>query len=108
MSIVDDVADLLTEIVSVAPFAAQDEWGKPTFGPSADLPARVVRGRKQVLTSAGELAISSSRAYVAPGSVVVGERDRVTLPDGRQPEILALDDFPDDEGTHVVTIYFRG
>lgn len=108
MSIVDDVADLLTSTVAVAPYVSHDEWGKPTFGPSVDLPARVVRGRKQVLTAAGELAVSTSRAYVAPGAVVVGARDRVTLPDGTQPEVLALDDFPDDEGVHVVTIYFRG
>jgi hypothetical protein len=99
---------MLTDTVTVAPHQADNEYGVPTFGPGVDLPARVVRKRKQVLTAAGEQAVSESIAYVAPGSVVIEERDRVTLPDGRQPEILSLEDFKDDDGEHVVTIYFRG
>jgi hypothetical protein len=73
--------------------------GSPRYGSPASLQARVVYQTEMVYDATGQEQISTVTIWVgsAPG---VKPGDRITLPDGTQPRILNVHQYPDEDGAH--------
>lgn len=106
--IVEEVASLMLDTVTIAPFSAYDAYGKPTHGAPVSRSARVVRGHKRVVAQSGDEVLSYARAFVKTDGLAISTLDKVTLPDGTTPKILTVEEWPDDEGVRASTIYFGG
>lgn len=106
MSFENEFKDLMTHSIVRRAFTGRNSYGKPTYSTSGSTyTARVVNKQKLVRTTAGIEQISTVTAYVASTGSFDPE-DKVTLPDGTSPSILAINNYPDDSGIHHNVIYF--
>ena len=86
--------------------SSRNEYGKPNHGSAASYSARVVY--KNDLVRADDGAEKVSKGYVwIQGTPSVTPQDRITLPDGTTPTILSVEEFPDEDGSHHVKVYFQ-
>jgi len=106
MALDPDLLALMPHSVSVAHRASQDKYGAITYGSGTTWRARIQSKITLVRNSQGLEAVSRTQAYLA-GVAHVGIRDRVTLPDGTAPVILAIATFPDEKGDAYEVIYFE-
>lgn len=96
--------DLLRQTVTIEPYTGPDPFGAPGYGPPVEYPARVRREAKMVRASDGEERVSSTVVWL-DGAAQVGPQDRITMPDGSHPPILAVESSPDETGeTYVVKV----
>lgn len=96
--------------VTYEPFASEASDLSRTYGAAVTLAnTRLVRKQKVVRNSKGDEEVSSSRLYVVGDTVPsIDIRGRITLGDGSQPVMLAVE-TPDDKtgaASHAV-VYFR-
>lgn len=106
--ILDEVADLMTQTVTIEPFSGLGSHGEATFGAGVEYPARVWGKARRVRTGAGEEVTSTVQALLGTADAPVGPRDRITLPSGFaliQPPILAVLRSPDEAGSIVVEVF---
>lgn len=80
---------LLQETVTIKAQTGTDAWGKPTFDAGTDYDARVQEQREVVKTTEGQEVLSTVQVYIN-GDATVGPNSQVTLPDGRQPDIITI------------------
>jgi hypothetical protein len=66
--------------------------------------ARVVRKQRTVLSKSGTIAIAQNQVWIA-GNVAIDFSDRIELPDGSMPPILAFEHVPDDTGETFTKVY---
>lgn len=99
-----DIADLMQDTVYHMPVAGYTGSGEPIFGSAVAYPARVARKQRTVLSKWGRTAISQSQVWIA-GPLKLDFADRIRLPDGSAPPILAFEHLPDDEGTSYTKVY---
>lgn len=110
MGVLDSVKNLMLDSIVVEPYepSSVDVEGNPAYGSSYIIKGRVVERPQMLRDSQGREVVSMSRAYIDEASNKVGEQDRITLPNGRQPTILRVVRAPDSTGQNSVTIYFEG
>ncbi len=99
-----DLLALMPHTVTVEPLTGRDDYGRPTYGAAVQYRARVVGKQKLVRAADGAERVSATTVYLAsaPG---VGPEDRITLPDGSRPPILAVSKVPDEKGAHHEVVY---
>ncbi|WP_207456064.1 hypothetical protein [Azospirillum sp. SYSU D00513] len=102
---IDDLADLMPDVVEHAPANGHDVYGAPSYGPASTYRARVAYRSRLVRDRNGDTVAARGSAWLA-GAPVVGLDDRVTLPDGTSPPLLAVDRLTDERGATVVKIHF--
>ncbi|MBW2084438.1 MAG: hypothetical protein JRI54_00180 [Deltaproteobacteria bacterium] len=100
-----DFKDFFPHTIVIEPFLGRNDYGEPIYGDATSYNARVVGKQKLVRTPSGEEKVSSSQVYIYEISNVSPE-DRVTLPDGSSPPILAVAKFPDENGDHHEVVFF--
>lgn len=98
MPIDADLLELMSQTVDVEPCVGQNVHGEASYGPPVRLPARVVDRLRLVRDAAGKEMLSTTTVYVGAADPAMSPGDRVTLPDGRRPPILAVARYPDEEG----------
>lgn len=81
--------DMLTETISLQPYTGMDQYGKPSYGPAVQHPARVAYRVTTLTTAQGQERTSTSVVYMN-GDVVITVKDRLVLPDGTAPAIQAI------------------
>ena len=79
------------------PFLADDSNGNRSYGASATYPV-IVQHRSRWVTSRDRTGQLSKSNIQFLESVAVTEQDRITLPDGQQPQILSIEDVLDPDG----------
>ncbi len=89
---------LLTDTVTLAAYTSQDVYGSPTYASPQTVPARIEYKVRRVVDHTGQERVSRARVFL-DGDVVLDLRDRVTLPDGTSPPILALYSVRDVDGS---------
>jgi hypothetical protein len=95
--------------IRVEPLTGQDQWAQPTFGTAVVLQARIVEQPQKITTKEGLEVVSRLTAWVDSGSTVIGPQDRIELPDGTTPPVLAVARMPDESGeVHHTRISFGG
>ena len=103
MALDSELLALMVDTVTIAPLNARGGDGIVVYGPPVTYRARVESTNRKVMTNwLGDIAeerVATGRTYL-PESPVVTERDRITLPDGRQPRILAVEHQSDERGPH--------
>ncbi len=96
---------LLRRMVTIAPFAnAHNPDGTPKYGAPVTYQARVRERMKLVRTAAGDERVSTATIWLE-GSPPVTVQDRLTLPDGRRPPILAIERPEAEHGFAATFIY---
>lgn len=105
-----ELDEVLNQSVTIEPFNSIDENGDPSYNAGVTYKAMVQRRVKVMRTFhgrdlAGFEAVSTC-SVLMDGSVSASldkyGRDRITMPDGTKPLILAIEDGIDDTGE---TIY---
>ncbi len=101
----------LGQTVTIRPVARRtdgsiirDSYGKPTYGAPATYPARVEGKNQLVRTASGDQRASTTMVTLA-GGPTIGTEDRLTLPDGTSPGIVAIATVPGASGTHETILY---
>jgi hypothetical protein len=103
--------DLLSEEVKRRPYTGQDGYGQPTFGASSKVQCRIVYKPEIIRRRGAGEATGAIREIVAAAKVYCravegwGLRDQITLPDGRQPSILEVRTYPDEDGPHHQVVF---
>lgn len=98
-----DLAAGLT--VSLEPLSTHDGYGSPIYGTAVSYPAVVQHETRRVRKGEGYVEVNGTAVYVLSSSASIGLGDRVTLPDGKQPELLSAFTERDDEGQHHVELF---
>lgn len=85
-----------------------DGYGTASYSSStASYRCRVVEKQTLVHTFEGDEQVARTVAWVRSTSTF-GPWDKVTLPDGTTPRLLAVEDYPDEDGHHHQKLYFGG
>lgn len=93
---------LLNQTVTIEPESSRDVHDKVTFGTAvADVKCRI-EGSTRTLRLPGDAIQIIKKEIFVLGDTVVDDKSRITLPDGTQPPIVAVEDMPDRDG---VTFY---
>jgi hypothetical protein len=102
-----ELAEMLTQTITVEPFASEDARGKPSYGAPTSYRCRRVDRTTVVRTTDGREIVSRGFLIVAPPATI-GEKDRLTLDNGRVVPILAVGDPRDPETGEVdhFKVYF--
>jgi hypothetical protein len=102
---VSDFLDLMPATISHAPLVSRDAFGLPTYGSDTEYRARVIYKPTHVRGPAANIVLAKGVVWIA-GTPTIGSEDRLTLPDGTTPPILAAARIPDEDGDHHCKIYF--
>lgn len=76
-----------------------DGYGTPTWSTGTSYSARVVNRQELVRTLEGIEEMATTIVYIA-STGTLNPSDQFTLPDGSTPNVLAVESFPDEDGTH--------
>jgi len=104
------VSAYLNQTITRAPYSTLNVNGKKSFGEAEAVSARVDyrQVEKKVMskgTAKGELHISTAQIMME-GDQSITLNDRITLPDGTKPPILAIEKIPDVSGTIVLQVVY--
>ena len=105
MTFINDFADCMPHTVTHTEFAGRSSYGERLFGSSVDYSARVIYKPTKVRTSDGREEIAKGVVWLQ-GSPVVATEDKILLPDGTEPTIMAVDIMTDEDGDSHTKIYF--
>ena len=91
-----DLRAMLRQEVLIARRTGANVLNEPTYGVATAYAAMVVERIKRVRTISGEEKVSTATVYVDSDGQIT-PLDRITLPDGTSPPILAVGSYPDPE-----------
>jgi hypothetical protein len=98
MSFIEDsFHSWLTNTVEVETRTGVDEYGKPAYAAAAEVKCYLAFRPKLIAMDDGSRAISRTQAWCPPTPVITPD-DRVTLADGEQPRLLAVETLWDENG----------
>lgn len=103
--------DCFPDVVFHAAVVATSGNGSAAFGPETEYKARIARKQRTVVSKSGAIAVSRAQVWIGVPNVVVNLGDQLRLPDGVLPSgntthaILAVESFPDEDGTQYVKVY---
>ena len=85
-----------------------DGYGTASYSSSTkSYRCRVVEKQRLVTTFEGVEQMASTVVWVRSTSTF-GPWDKVTLPDNTTPRLLAVEDYPDQDGHHHQKLFFGG
>lgn len=101
-----------TETITVRQKISLDAFGKPTYDAGVEYPARWVKRSTMAYRIDGETIRADGELWFGPSSLGVlptfEPNDTITLPDGTEPRILAIEIYDDGVGLdHVKVLYGR-
>ena len=100
----DDFRDICTASVGVSRLLGRDKYGTPSYGPVSNFAAHVSNKSTMIRGANGELIATKGAVWMDPASGITAV-DKMILPDGSVPVILAVnsaqDEAPDDVYTRV-------
>lgn len=100
--------DLMPSSVTVAHLASRSVTGTVTYTTTASTyRARIVQKQHQVRDSQGNTVMAAAVMWIA-STGTINATDRIRIPAGSgstAPPILAVESFPDEDGTHHYKIH---
>lgn len=99
---------MMPSTVTIATRTAHSNYGVPTYSTGTSYRARIVHKPRFVRRDdAHTLAIMSDVWMASTGGTVTVD-DRITMPDGSTPPILAVERYGDHQGEHHVHLMLGG
>lgn len=95
---------LMKSIVTIEPFASNDDSNQPTYSTGVAYTCRVERKPKMIWAPDGTQQVSNVTIYFGE-ETGIGLRDRITLPDGTQPIIMSIARHDDELGGSHEVVY---
>ncbi len=85
------VSRLLKQTITLEPSTGQASpyAGSETYGPPVEVAADIENEFKKITNSAGKEVVASAVITLSPETTISAE-DRLTLPDGEQPDIISI------------------
>lgn len=106
MSLDSPLAELMVDTVTIAAVSTKDAYGKRAWSsPTTFTGCRVQQGDHKILDSLGQEKVANGRVYLANAPTVT-LNDKLTLPDGSSPPILAISRLRDERGAHHTILHF--
>lgn len=103
MSFEREFYDLMPATVTVAQLASRTVTGTPTYSTAASTyRARIVQQQHQIRDMQGNTIEAAAILWIA-STGTINATDRILMPAGSgstAPPILAVESFPDEDGTH--------
>lgn len=99
MSFESAFIDLMPSTVTISTRTTHNNYGEPSYGSGTSYRARIVNKPEFVRGADGEVIEVRTVVWMR-STGTIDASDRITLPDGTTPPILAVARFPDDDGTH--------
>jgi hypothetical protein len=90
--------------VTLAARSSVDGYGKPTYGAGTAYQCHIERKTRVVRGIDGQERVSGCAVYLSETAGIT-PLYRITLPDGTQPTILAVDRFADRNGDYFEVVY---
>jgi hypothetical protein len=100
-----DAPGLMNQTITLEARAAIGKGGLVTFSAGVSYEARVEYKQKMYRYINGSDKVSTARVYL-DGAVSVAVTDRMTMPDGTQPEILEIKPEVDGDGETIFKVVF--
>ena len=88
---------MLTDTILQESVVSQDQYGAPTYTPPVPRPGRIEAHMATAVVGSGLVLVPQTRLFL-DGDTPVQQRDRLTLPDGRQMLIQNLAAVTDEHG----------
>jgi hypothetical protein len=102
----EDFSHWQNQTITINAYTGFDAYGTPTFSTvDTSYQALVVQEVKSIRDKAGVDKVSNTQVYL-PGTVTIHIEDKITLPDATTPLILAVQSFPNFDGSNVITQVF--
>lgn len=105
MTIDYDLLETMTDYVTVEPKVDQDAYTKPVYGERSEPIRCRIDGQQKLVRDTQGRTVVSTLTIIASRPVDIKVGDRVTLGDGTQPPVLAIDQMPDERGAYYTVIY---
>jgi hypothetical protein len=105
----DDFLDMLTQTVTLAPFAGVTGKGQRSYGTARQYHCRVSADEKAIFTATGQTVFSAGKIMLHPKAVdgtvltTITPDAKLTLPDGTSPRIVSIGSTSDETGV----VYFE-
>jgi len=104
----DELLDLMPDTLKVNALkgVSTDGYGTATYSATTlSYRCRVVEKQQLITTFEGVEQVARTVCWVKSTSTF-GPWDKITLPDGTSPHLVAVDDFRDEAGHHSQKLYF--
>jgi hypothetical protein len=91
---------MLNKKITIEHYASMDGRGKTTYSDPKVLACSISGERKMVRNEQGEEVVSEETLYFNANedTSAIRHKDRITMPDGRQPPIIAVRPFYGEKG----------
>lgn len=99
-----DLRELFPHSVTIAPFSSSNAYAESSFGSGVAYTARTEAKTRIFKRSDGIDIVAVAVTYLADAPTI-STKDRITLPDGTQPPIVAVENMPDESGTYYTAVY---
>lgn len=99
MSAEQDFADLMPDTVFISACTGVNNFGENQYGVEGTIKCRIEHKRRRILMPDGRESVSTCTIY-APPVPVIGERDKVVLPDGTTLVVIGIERMPDENGQY--------
>lgn len=102
--------DLLIDTVTIRAYASQNSAGEATYGSAVSYSALVEYDTRKVdvvgtIDGRGGAAFVSKALVYLDGRPEIGLRDKITLPDGATPQIIAVKSYSDQAGGYTTEVH---
>lgn len=88
---------MLKQDIIIKPYLTTNKYNEDTYGTLVTEKCRIEKHNKLVTNEKGEEVLSSCQIIV-DGTSSVTIKSNITLPDGTSPDIISLEDNPDENG----------
>jgi hypothetical protein len=95
----------LKQTVSVYPYTSINAYGEYGYGTVASVPCRIEQADEQVISEEGTALFTSAKVLV-DGSVSVGIKDKVVLPNGDDGPVQKIDVLAGPDGTPYMKVLY--
>lgn len=90
---------MMPSTVQIAAVSSRNDYGEPTYGSNTAYRARIVDKPSFVRVSDTE-SIEVRTVVWLNSTAVILPTARITFPDGTTPQIVAVERYPDEDGSH--------
>lgn len=102
-----ELREMFNQTVTIEPYSSANAYGESSFSTGVAYLARTETKARLFRRSDGVEVVAVAVTYLADAPTV-STKDRITLPDGTKPPIVAVESDPDETGAAYYTAVYTG